>query len=377
MAKNKESSLKQEAKNNAFSSHTPHDPAAEPLSPQLHLEQLLLGLQELEDKAVQYNLLAQQIYDTEQQCLKELTRQRSLVLAFLKDQQKQASNPQIQSISNQEKDSLLRRLQDVEYNFPYPAGLILRLALGPNAPVILRPLKRRLTYKKDYEIFKLYMTLASLVIVVTCLVTHGNRILDAVYEFFILYYYCTLVLREHILVVNGSRIRRWWFGHHYLSIILSGVVLIWPQSSNYQKFRPMFLWFCLFLCMLQYLQYRYQRKRLYALVALDKARPMDTVIGDGVPSQAVDREFMVLTPFLIIGQLWQIVISYRLFEMHVFDPLNCEWQVLAVSALFGILGCGNILVTAKTIFSKRSAVFSLANRSASPKPAFASFKKSK
>ncbi|KAH6560309.1 hypothetical protein BASA62_010509 [Batrachochytrium salamandrivorans] len=347
-------------------------------SSQQQLAQLLAGLQSLEERAAHYNSLAQQIHDTEQQCLKDLAKQRTAITQFLKQQKQSKSNPQhTTSVSKEDRDNLFRKLQDIEYHFPLPAGLILRLALGPNAPVTLRPLKLRLTYKKDYEIFKLYMTLAALIFLVACLATTSNRIFDAVYEFFILYYYCTITLREHILVVNGSRIRRWWFGHHYLSIILSGIVLIWPQSDNYQRFRPMFLWFCLFLCMLQYLQYRYQRQRLYALVALDKARPMDTVIGDGVPSQAVDREFMVLTPFLIIGQIWQLVISYRLFGMYFWNAIGeAEWQVIAVAILFGVLGCGNMLVTAKTILSKRSGLYSLTTRSASAKPAFASFKKS-
>ena len=39
-----------------------------------------------------------------------------------------------------------------------------------------------------------------------------------------------VTLREHILWVNGSLIRRWWIWHHYLSIALTAVLLIWPVT---------------------------------------------------------------------------------------------------------------------------------------------------
>ncbi|KAI8924556.1 TMPIT-like protein [Entophlyctis helioformis] len=361
---------------------------------QARLAELLAGLKALEEKAAVYDSLAKQIQTHEQVCLKDLAAQAKAVRSFIKSQQRAATaarktskhgdrpvaaaatavESESKPIPQSALDSLDRKLQDMEFQFPRPPSLILRLALGSCAPFALRPLKLRIAYKRDYELFKLGMTIASTVVIAACLAT-GSRLLDAVYEFLMLYYYCTITLREHLLVVNGSRIRKWWLVHHYFSIILSGVVLIWPPSDSYTAFRPLFLWFCGFLCVLQVLQYRYQTSRLYALVALDKARPMDTVIGDGVLPAArrsdhtnvsVNRAFGFLTPFLVVGQGWQLYISWTLYELYV----------LAVAILFGVLGCGNLFVTARTVLSKRAG--SLVLKDASPaasQPAFSGFKR--
>ena len=43
------------------------------------------------------------------------------------------------------------------------------------------------------------------------------RVLDLVFMFLIVWYYCTLTIRESILIVNGSRIKGWWRTHHFIS----------------------------------------------------------------------------------------------------------------------------------------------------------------
>ena len=103
---------------------------------------------------------------------------------------------------------------------------MLTLALGASGPFILRPIKRRLEYKQEYEIFKLRMTLIACVMAFLSLFIYSSRITDAIFAFLLLYYYCSVVLREHILIVNGSRIRSWWVLHHYLSILTSGILLV-------------------------------------------------------------------------------------------------------------------------------------------------------
>ena len=290
----------------------------------------------LEDKASVYNALAKKINEEESECLKQLSTQKA-ALKLIMDKPYASQ--------------LQERLRYVETQFPKQPSLVLRLALGNGAPYSLRPLKLRIGYKRDYEMFKLGMTVVSTLVVLLCLFVTSNRVMDAIYEFLMLYYYCTIVLREHILVVNGSRIRKWWLGHHYFSIVLSGVVLTWPPGDSYHQFRPMFLWFCLFLCGLQYLQHRYQISRLYALVALDMARQMDTVVGDGVPSSSIDAGFMMLVPLLFCGHVWQIYISYTLYSMFL-TGFGHEWQVVVVAILFAILGFGNFTATILTLVSR-------------------------
>jgi hypothetical protein len=103
---------------------------------------------------------------------------------------------------------------------------MLELALGKSGPFVLRPLRRRLDYKKEYEIFKLRCTLAVCLAGLLSLFVFPYRLTDAIFCFLLLYYYCSVILREHILLVNGSRIRSWWISHHYLSVLTSGLLLV-------------------------------------------------------------------------------------------------------------------------------------------------------
>lgn len=59
------------------------------------------------------------------------------------------------------------------------------------------------------------------------LCTPPCRVTDAAFNFLLVWYYCTLTIRESILINNGSRIKGWWVFHHYVSTFLSGVMLTW------------------------------------------------------------------------------------------------------------------------------------------------------
>lgn len=73
------------------------------------------------------------------------------------------------------------------------------------------------------------------------------RVLDLLFMFLLVWYYCTLTIRESILKVNGSRIKGWWRAHHFISTVLAGVLLIWPNNSVYYIFRPQFMWFNVYI----------------------------------------------------------------------------------------------------------------------------------
>lgn len=61
--------------------------------------------------------------------------------------------------------------------------------------------------------------------------------------FLLVWYYCTLTIRESILKVNGSRIKGWWRLHHFISTFTAGVLLIWPNTGPWYIFRRQFMWF--------------------------------------------------------------------------------------------------------------------------------------
>ena len=54
-----------------------------------------------------------------------------------------------------------------------------------------------------------------------------DRVTDAAFQFLLVWYYCTLTIREHILKVNGSRIKGWWITHHFISTACGGIFLVW------------------------------------------------------------------------------------------------------------------------------------------------------
>lgn len=75
------------------------------------------------------------------------------------------------------------------------------------------------------------------------------RIIQFLFHVFLAWYYCTIQLREHILVANGSRIRPWWIWHHYFSIVLVATLVTWPDGFASAMFYPHFNWFCLYVGM--------------------------------------------------------------------------------------------------------------------------------
>ncbi len=65
------------------------------------------------------------------------------------------------------------------------------------------------TYKQEYEKFKFIVTCISLVSsLVIWSLTSRYRAFDALFHFLLVWYYCTLTIRESILIVNGSNINR-------------------------------------------------------------------------------------------------------------------------------------------------------------------------
>ena len=53
------------------------------------------------------------------------------------------------------------------------------------------------------------------------------RALDSILHFMLVWYHCTLTIRESILVVNGSRIKGWWRIIHFLTSITTGILVVW------------------------------------------------------------------------------------------------------------------------------------------------------
>uniref|UniRef100_A0A8C8T6S2 Transmembrane protein 120B n=1 Tax=Peromyscus maniculatus bairdii TaxID=230844 RepID=A0A8C8T6S2_PERMB len=226
--------------------------------------------------------------------------------------------------------------------------LYLNLVLG-NVNVTLLSNQAKFAYKDEYEKFKLYLTIILLLGAVACRFILHYRVTDEVFNFLLVWYYCTLTIRESILISNGSRIKGWWVSHHYVSTFLSGVMLTWPNGLIYQKFRNQFLAFSIFQSCVQFLQYYYQRGCLYRLRALGERNHLDLTV-EGFQSW-MWRGLTFLLPFLFCGHFWQLYNAVTLFELSSQEECK-EWQVFVLALTFLILFLGNFLTTLKVVHTK-------------------------
>ncbi|RMC05770.1 hypothetical protein DUI87_17313 [Hirundo rustica rustica] len=230
----------------------------------------------------------------------------------------------IQEISSQIKERQ-NVFFDMEAYLPKRNGLYLNLVLG-NVNVTLLSNQAKFAYKDEYEKFKLYLTIILLLGAVACRFFLHYRVTDEVFNFLLVWYYCTLTIRESILISNGSRIKGWWVSHHYVSTFLSGVMLTWPDGLMYQMFRSQFLAFSIFQSCVQFLQYYYQRGCLYRLRALGERNHLDLTF-------------------------WQLYNAITLFRLSRHKECK-EWQVFVLAFTFLLLFLGNFLTTLKVVHTK-------------------------
>ncbi|XP_059828979.1 ion channel TACAN isoform X2 [Hypanus sabinus] len=215
---------------------------------------------------------------------------------------------------------------EMEAFLPKKNGLYLTLVLG-NVNVTLLSKQAKFAYKDEYEKFKLCLTIILVLISFSCRFLLNSRVADSVFNFLLVWYYCTLTIRESILINNGSRIKGWWVMHHYVSAFLSGVMLTWPDSKMYQLFRNQFLSFSMYQSFVQFLQYYYQSGCLYRLRALGERHNMDLTV-EGFQSW-MWRGLTFLLPFLFFG------------------------HVSMCGMTFLVLFLGNFLTTVRVIYQKQ------------------------
>jgi len=251
-------------------------------------------------------------------------------------------------VSDLKKDLLRRTAQlgQMQEVLPRQSGRYLRGILG-NVDCSILDKNEKYQYKEQYEQFKLIVNLIGGILAFTNYFLN-YRVLDLIFMFLIVWYYCTLTIRESILIVNGSRIKGWWRTHHFVSCVVGGVLLVWPDGAAYREFRDQHMLFNVYVAFLQYLQYVYQKGCLYRLRSLGERQDMDITI-DGFHSW-MWKGLGFLLPFLYIGYLTQLYNSYTLY--HLMYTHDVTWQVPVLAILFLVLGVGNITTTSMTIPNK-------------------------
>jgi len=253
-------------------------------------------------------------------------------------------------------------LRDIEDVLPKDNGIYLRIILGTvNVSLISKAAKY--AYKNDYELFKLRVTSVAFALSLLILTILKYRFWETILTFLLVWYYCTLTIRESILTINGSRIKGWWVTHHFVSTVVAGVLLVWPDGTTYQLFRTQYILFVLYLSFVQFLQYYYQRGCLYRLRALGERHNMD-ITAEGFQSW-MWKGLSFILPFLCAAYIFQLYNAYVLMRLSFHEDCD-EWQVPLLSALFLVLFVGNVgttlLVMRKKIIRGADYLWALRNK---------------
>ncbi|KAJ6655722.1 hypothetical protein lerEdw1_004775 [Lerista edwardsae] len=336
-------------------------------------EELQDGFQSVQDTHRLYKQKLEELTKLQDGLSSSIGRQKKRLreLALALPRPSGVDGPQ-EEIDLQEVEEMIKDRQNVffemEAYLPKKNGLYLSLVLG-NVNVTLLSKQAKFAYKDEYEKFKLYLTIILIILSFTCRFLLNSRVTDAVFNFLLVWYYCTLTIRESILINNGSKIKGWWVFHHYISTFLSGVMLTWPDGLMYQKFRNQFLSFSMYQItpslirstgFVQFLQYYYQSGCLYRLRALGERHTMDLTVAlcltdlaflaEGFQSW-MWRGLTFLLPFLFFGQFWQLYNAVTLFRLAR-HPECKEWQVLMCGFPFFILFTGNFFTTLRVVHQK-------------------------
>ncbi|OQR69019.1 transmembrane protein-like [Tropilaelaps mercedesae] len=337
------------------------------LEPEARLAEIVAELAkthaEYEDKLqpafVAYSAHSKALQMSEEFCEKQV---KHLLhnLAPLKKQLKSLKNlPASVAHKRVEVESSMQELEvairNVRRNLPAQSGFYLYLVLG-SMNVNMRSNRLKLNYKIEYETFKLFVTWALLILSLLCLYVGGGSVWDSILLFALVWFYCTLTIRESILKVNGSNINGWWRLYHFIATGLSGIIVLWADKELFQRhFR---WWFLVYTCMMllaHQMQYRYQAGTLYRLQALgDRGNPMEVSVEGIRASLATPmlRDFALLMPFLYAVYFTQFYMVYLLVDLIHMHPDTYSWHAAAAAALFGIMFLGNILTTSFAIYSK-------------------------
>jgi hypothetical protein len=281
----------------------------------------------------------------------KITKDKSELLRIRRESEKNNETSEDHIIRlNTIREHLIKQRSDyfkrIKYTLPQPPERYLRIILGSELPVSILDKSEQWKYKESYESFKLRVTLIIMLIsLLMSTIIPANRALDAVFHFLLVWYYCTLTIRESILVVNGSNIQFWWRLHHFISTICTCIILIWPSTKSYKIFREQHYIFILYISCVQVLLYYYQKGLLYRLRALGDSDELQITM-EGFHSWML-RGLSFLAPFLLIGYLFELYNAYVLYNLSLNsnDEPNPDWQFMLkiLSGIFLILFLGNFL----------------------------------
>lgn len=253
-------------------------------------------------------------------------------------------SPHEKSLSPKEYATIQQAKADVS------KSTILMLTLGVEEMKL--PEKMKYKYKSDYETFKLTSTILVTLLTLINLLLIKSKIMDTIQILTQMYIYSTLTIREHILINNGSHIKKWWIVHHYICIIITGMMLTCPEESFSQIRSPVLNYLFVLSCS-QVVQYQYQMRRLYTLRALKKADPLETT--SEIVNMSLIANLWVAVFILVLFQFIQIYVSYYIYSLHLVYRWT-HYQPVIGAVLICVMAFGNMFTIFYTCYRKGMAV---------------------
>jgi hypothetical protein len=214
-----------------------------------------------------------------------------------------------------------------------------------------------LAFKEEYNKFKRQTAVIFVLFpLVQLLVFPGVRILATLHQLWTLFYYTALATRENILQVNGSDIQDWWILHHYLSMLVAVVTLLWPSGASYDLFIQQFLVFLALQGVIMILQNNYQNARHYVRRSLGKASDLDVAASETI--QEKPTNLRVLVPALALTYVTEIYLGsaamwHAIGQRATFATTGELWPLLLLGVLFVLLGAGNAITTFRVLYRKQ------------------------
>ncbi|MEN2497353.1 MAG: hypothetical protein MHMPM18_001741 [Marteilia pararefringens] len=244
-----------------------------------------------------------------------------------------------------------KRLRAINTHIPQKTGAYLRMIIGPIS-LLLPTSADKFSYKNSYENLKLFSNII-MILLSFLLLFVKVKFLDYIFNFLLIWYYCTLTIRETILKINGSNIRRWWFMHHIFSVINSCILMCWSfESYSYQQFRFSMLLYCIYLSGMSFVQFYYQKGCLYRLYALGYSTNKMDVTVDGFVSY-MWKGLGFLLPFLIVSYFFQLILCHQLFSLALQNKLtpnisgnasnHIDYPPLLIAIVLTIMSVGNFI----------------------------------
>nr|XP_023395027.1 transmembrane protein 120B isoform X3 [Loxodonta africana] len=228
------------------------------------------------------------------------------------------------------------------------------------------PKKNGFAYKDEYEKFKLYLTIILLLGAVACRFVLHYRVTDEIFNFLLVWYYCTLTIRESILISNGSRSQaarqRPWCSENskYQDPEVAAAGLVGSRIRRTRSDAD--------LAQRTYLPevsqsvlsvFYFSELCAVPTVLLPEGLPVPAACPGRAESPGPHEGFQswmwrgltFLLPFLFCGHFWQLYNAVTLFELSSHKDCQ-EWQVFVLALTFLVLFLGNFLTTLKVVHAK-------------------------